>query len=146
MLRDRQIENLVGLKEWREYRPAFQHHPAEFHLAKQIRIRKNHLGILCSRRRFDPRAMKAPPRLVAAHIGNDDAFCARLPALPHHLGHEFRIRIGRLLRCAVPCDIRFDHHNVLTANKAPHAAKILKRFLRQRARFSALDNGKVWPF
>ncbi len=145
MLRNRQIENLVGLKKRREYRPAFQHHPAQFHLAKQLRIRQNNLGILSPRRRFDPRPMKAPPRLVAAHIRHDYALCARLPTLPHHLGHEFRIRIGRLLRCAVPRDVRLDHHNVLTADKAPHTTKILQRLLRQRARFSALDNGKVWP-
>ena len=145
VLRDRQIENLVGLKKRREYRPAFQNDPAQFHLAKQLRIRQNHLGILCPRRCFDPRAMETSPRLVAAHIRNDYALCARLPALPHHLGYEFRIRVGRLLRCAVPRDVGLDHHNVLTANKAPHAAKILQRFLRQRARFSALDDGEVRP-
>ena len=145
MLGDRQIENLVGLEKRREYRPALQHHAAQFHLAKQLRIGQNHLGILCPRRRFDPRPMKAPPRLVAAHIGNDYALCARLPALPHHFGHELGIRVGRLLRRAVPRDIGLDHHNVLTANKAPHTAKILQSLLRQRARFSALYNGEVWP-
>ena len=89
--------------------------PPMFHLAKQLRIGQNHLCTRRPRRSFNSGPMEAPLRLVAAHIGNDDALCARLPALAHHLGHEFWIGVGSLLRRAIPRDVGLDHHNVLTA-------------------------------
>ena len=145
MLGDGQIDDLVGFEKRRKDRPAFQHHAAHVHLAEMVGIGQNDFGALGARRRLDARALKAAARLVAAHVGDDHALGAGLPALPHHLRHQFGIGVGRLLRRAVPRDVRLEHHHVLAADKAAHPAQVFERLRHERARLGVLRHGHLRP-
>ncbi len=88
--------------------------------------------------------LKASPSLIAAHVGHDHAPRARMPTLPHHLRNQFWICIRRLLRRAIPGDVRLQHHHLLFAHEPPNPAEILER-LRQRAA-RALAIGSLQTF
>ena len=82
--------------------------------------------------------MEAALRFVAAHIGDDDALGAGLPALAHDFGNELRIGVGGLLGRAIPCDVGLDDDDILARDESAHAAEILKSLLHQGARLAGL--------
>src|ERR1039457_402606 len=86
--------------------------------------------------------MKASPRLIAAHVGNNHALRPSLPTLPNPLRHHLWIGIRSLLRRSIPRDVGLNHHHVLPPDKPPHSAKILHRLGNQRARLSISRHGR----
>jgi hypothetical protein len=138
VLGDREIDDLVGFKEWREDGPAFQDDTAKFDFAVELGIGKDDLRSLRARSGLDTGALKAAARFVATDVGDDDAFGAGLPALADDLGHYFRIGVGGLLRSAVPRDVGLENDYILATDEAADAAQVSECALDQSARFTGL--------
>ena len=73
-----------------------------------------------------PERWKQRRGFVATDVGDDDPLGARLPALAHHLGNDFWIGVGGLLRRAIPGDVGLDDHHILAADEAADAAQIFQ--------------------
>ena len=118
VLRDRNIDDLVGGKKWLKDRPGPQNLALQVHVLELCGIGQQDLRTRVTCGLGNARPLEAAARIVATHIGDNDFFRARTQALANHFGNDLGIGVGGLLRSAIPANVGLYQNNIIAGDKA----------------------------
>jgi hypothetical protein len=127
LLDDRHVDQAVSLDEVPQHRPVLQHRAAEIDLGKVFLAGEQHARARSFAGLPDTGAKETASGIVAADIGHDHPTGTRRQAMPHHLADEGGMRVGPLLRRAVPTDVRFHHDRLAGLNEPCDPADAIQR-------------------
>jgi hypothetical protein len=80
---------------------------------------------------------------LGAHVAHEHARRPCLKTQAHDFRHHFRIRVGSLLRRAVPSHVRLDGHDIAALDEAAHSAQRFERAADGCARLSPLNDHQI---